>query len=58
MQDKIVKAAHQLAQDKTVAKSVRKKRKQSYHRAVQKVNKIDPGYVMFVYLIKNSYFTR
>ncbi|KAI0231688.1 FERM domain-containing protein 4B [Lamellibrachia satsuma] len=41
VQDKIVKAAHQLAQDKTVAKSVRKKRKQSYHRAVQKLKDLE-----------------
>jgi hypothetical protein len=38
IQDKIVKAAHRLSQDPTVARSVRKQRRQSYHRAHAKVS--------------------
>ena len=37
LQDKITQAALKLAKDPTVAKSVRKKRKQSYHKSHQKV---------------------
>ena len=38
LQDKITQAALKLAKDPTVAKSVRKKRKQSYHKSHQKVH--------------------
>ena len=37
LQGKICKAALRLTQDHSVAKSVRKQRKQSYHKAHQKV---------------------
>ena len=37
LQEKITEAALKLAKDPTVAKSVRKKRKQSYHKSSQKV---------------------
>ena len=37
LQNKITEAALKLAKDRTVAKSVRKKRKQSYNKAQQKV---------------------
>ena len=38
LQEKITEAALKLAKDPTVAKSVRKKRKQSYHKSSQKVS--------------------
>ena len=44
LQDKITKAALKLAQDKSVAKSVRKQRKQQYHKAHQKVRKTWNGW--------------
>lgn len=37
LQSKITSAAHKLAQDKAVGKNVRKQRRQSYNRALQKV---------------------
>lgn len=40
LQDKIVKAAQKLAQDTAVAKNVRKQRRQSYHKALQKVGSL------------------
>ena len=43
LQDKITKAALKLAQDKSVAKSVRKQRKQQYHKSHQKVIDGDAG---------------
>ena len=38
LQGKITAAAHKLAQDTSMAKTVRKQRKQSYHKAYSKVS--------------------
>ncbi|ELT98509.1 hypothetical protein CAPTEDRAFT_178663 [Capitella teleta] len=45
IQDKIVKAAQRLSQDPTVSRSVRKQRRQSYHRAHSKVHR---GLALFI----------
>ena len=53
LQEKITEAALKLAKDPTVAKSVRKKRKQSYHKSSQKVSEVIIAQISMIESMEN-----